>query len=202
MPMQLSSRLLAAAAALALAIFSAPASAACTTDTQNAWECLEAGGTDLTSATTYSGPYTYEGSMSLSHWYTGTMNCTIIVVVEVIVDPVTNEGSIRITVITSGCLQMTFPGLPSTATISGASGGDIYTKHTGSTTGVTPLTIDYNGTTVCSDYVDLEFGNDVNHTDKDEPSYIKVDDTLSGWAGSCTLQIDATTDGYTDVNMW
>lgn len=57
-------------------------------------------------------------------------------------------------------------------------------------------------TPFCEDHLNFELGNDVVHLYREKPSYIRVEQALSGWLGSCTVNGTLTTAGYHDLNLW
>lgn len=188
------------AAAFGLAAFSAPASAG-DCDPNNAvsggWQCLEkeiSPGTyaDITD-TGWNGPYTFRGDASLSHWAVGSMDCILTATGDVRMDTTADEVGIRVTSLTSGgtdpdCSNVTFGGLTLNYTVPGTN--DVHDPDSGSTTDTSTnkLTVYYNGVYICEDYVTLTFGNDINHVNKDGPSYFAFDDSISGWLGSCNIE--------------
>lgn len=167
---------------LGFAVWSSPA-AACP-DTWG-WDCFHTGSG---SSTVVSG-VEYAGSGTISHWYTGTIACDV---VTATIDGSITSSSLDVAFTdfdgsnssSSLCANVTFHNFNWT----GSSSGGAPSSETDTTavdiTIRTPV-IKYNGTTVCEDEVDITLANDGSGG-----STIDIDDTISGWAGSCTL--DAT----------
>lgn len=203
MSMEIKKALLLGALSVGAFSFAGSAQADCTTDTDNQWECLEVGGTDVTGSGTQ-GPFQFSGSSQLS--YGGIINatCTLNVEGEVDVDTTNNVAYITVTdgsVTGSGtCSRIDVAGFPWTAvdpsTGNPGINSDVYPSNTGVAVGdISGVEVTYFGGTICSGTIaGVEFanGNPVS-----QPSSFD----FNGSVGACTVNGVVVSQG-TDVNAW
>lgn len=168
-----------------LGIVMATPAAACT-DTANAWDCVHdaASGTWGTNAT----GKTYTGSFTLSQWYLGSIRCdSVTAEVDLIINV---DGSIDVAMTSfhssasshSFCVDITYNNLPWTGPLDGTEAPASETDATPAGLTIATFTILYNGTMICQDSLDLSFANDGSGG-----SQFDFDDSIAGWAGSCSI---------------
>ena len=177
------------------------ASASCSTDTSNSWECLQVGGTDATGLGTQ-GPFPFSGTAIMS--YGGIINytCSLSLDAKFNVDTADNLATLTISngsisAGDSGCSNYGLAGFPWTATAS----GDIHPKNSGGVNFTFPsVVITFSGTTVCSGSLTVNFENNdygAGYTSVSDASIIKINSSV----GSCSIS-GTLADTGTDVNMW
>ncbi|MCH2550871.1 hypothetical protein [Alloalcanivorax venustensis] len=226
MSMEMMKKVLVGAIGVAIYSFSGSAQAACNTTTADQWECLQAETsagsgtyTDLTSATTMSGPYTFEGVSDLSYSVFGipvlTAQCIVTLEGEVDVDPTANRAYLEVT---SGAVSQD-PAAPDSdcddITISsfvwyfedpndgqlgidGANGGDVHLPATDFAVGdIDEMKVSHSSFgQICSGPLEgVEFRNG---SPVSEPSSFD----FAASVGNCNINGMVTTDGYVDVNAW
>lgn len=169
--------------AFGITAFSSPALAC--PDTQD-WDCFH---TSAGSSTSVSNQQ-FSGSGTLSHWYTGTIACDDVVAIW---DGFIWSGDLYIAVTgfdtsnssNTDCADLSFSNFNWNEMLSAPSWPTSETDIVAVMLTLSTPTISYLGTQVCQDDVHLTYANDGAGG-----SSVDIDTSISGWAGSCSL--DAT----------
>lgn len=173
--------------ALGMSVFSAPATAC--TDTTDAWDCIHDGGNSITSVSGVS----FSGSSTFYYWYTGSIGCDD---VRAVVDVMVNtDGSSDLAIKSfdasnstdPGCANFTYHEFDWTGSHDGAGSPSSETDTIHAAYEVGTVVIQLVDTEICRDSVSMAFGNDgLGGSD------LMVNDTFSGWAGSCNWIVNLT----------